>query len=112
MPYIQRNEHGEVTGLTKEPGDSSAEFLTLTHPDVVAFLAEGTTAEEENFSPLTDLEMVRVIEDLVDLLIARNVIILTDFPAAVQKKLLRQRNRRARLFGGVSVVEDGENSLF
>lgn len=112
MPYIQRNAQGEVVGLSKASDDPAAEFLMSYHPDVVAFLAEGSAAQDDQFSPLTDLEMVRVIEDLVDLLIARNVIVLTDLPTAVQKKLLRQRNRRSTLFGGVSMVEDGEKGLF
>ena len=112
MPYVQRNAQGEVVGLLKEPGDSATEFLAASHADVIAFFAEGPPGQGDQFSPLTDLEMVRVIEDLVDLLIAKNVIVLTDLPAAVQKKMLRQRNRRTRLFGGMSIAEEEEKGLF
>lgn len=111
MPYVQRNEQGEVTGLLKDAGDSAKEFLPSSHPDIATFLEEGL-GQEDSFSPLDDLEMVRVIEDLVDLLIAKNLIVLTDLPVAVQKKLLRQRNRRVTLFGGVSMDDEGNKGLF
>lgn len=112
MPYVQRNEQGEVTGLLKDAGDSAKEFLPTSHPDIVAFLSEGGLGQGDSFSPLNDLEMVRVIEDLVDLMIAKNLIVLTDLPMAVQKKLLRQRNRRVTLFGGVSMDDEGNKGLF
>lgn len=112
MPYVQRDELGRLIGLLKEPGDSGGEFLSAAHPEVLAFLSEGEEGEDGQFSPLTDLQMVRVIEDLIDLLIAKNLIVLTDLPTAVQKKLLHQRTRRASLFGDVSMPEDDEKGLF
>lgn len=118
MPYVQRNERAEVVGLLKEPTDSAREFLVSSHPDVVAFLLDrqpgrdGPDGREEGFSLLADLEMVRVIEDLVDLLISKNVIVLTDLPEAVQDKLLRQRNLRSALFGGISLNDEEGKGLF
>jgi hypothetical protein len=112
MPYVQRNAQGQVVALLKDSGDSATEFLMPGHPDITFFLTEVAAVSGDQFSPITDLEMVRVIEDLVDLLIVKNVIVLTDLPAAVQKKLLRQRNRRSRLFGGMNMFDEGNDGLF
>ena len=112
MPYVHRDELGQLIGLLKEPGEGRGEFLPASNPEVLALLSEGGSGEGSQFSPLTDLQMVRVIEDLIDLLIAKNLIVLTDLPTAVQKKLLGQRSRRASLFGDVSLSEDGEKGLF
>lgn len=115
MPYVQRNAQGEIVSLLKEAATSASEFLPATHPEVAAFLSDTAGAPDAAasiFSPTSDLEMVRIIEDLVDLLIAKNVIVLTDLPVAVQQKLLRQRERREVLFGDISMDEEGHGGLF
>jgi hypothetical protein len=45
----------------------------------------------------SDLDMIRVYEDLIDVLMAKNMVLLTDFPAAAQGKLLRRKQMRAML---------------
>jgi hypothetical protein len=43
----------------------------------------------------SDLDMIRVYEDVVDLLISKRVICLTDLPRAAQEKLLRRKHMRS-----------------
>jgi hypothetical protein len=45
----------------------------------------------------SDPDMIRVYEDLVDVLMAKNMVLLTDFPPAAQAKLLRRKQMRAML---------------
>jgi hypothetical protein len=45
----------------------------------------------------TDTSLVRVLEDLIDVLITRGVIQFTDLPEAAQAKLLERRETRASL---------------
>lgn len=59
----------------------------------------------------SDLEMIRVYEDVVDVLISKRIICLTDLPLAAQEKLLRRKHMRS-LFATFSEVlpaaeEDG-----
>jgi hypothetical protein len=101
MPYIQRSAQGEVVALTKT-GDSSSEQLPSDHPDVIRFLAGASTGSGDNSSIemlLSDLKLIRAIEDIIDLLIAKNVIIFSDLPPAVQQKILAKRGEREKLFG-------------
>lgn len=49
----------------------------------------------ENFARL-DADFVRVIEDVIDTLIARNVINITDLPEQAQAKLFARKSFRER----------------
>lgn len=112
MPYVQRNKDGEIVALWKERHESAMEFLPPSDPAVHAFVEAGQADGADGFSLASDLQMVRVIEDVIDLLIAKQVIVLTDLPLAVQQKLLRQRARRERLLKDVSVIDEEEKGLF
>ena len=111
MPYIQRNAEGTIVAIVKEASDDAREFLSPSHPEIITFLCAGS-GEQEQFHPLADLEMVRVIEDLVELLISKNVIVLTDLPPAVQQKLLRQQSRRNKFFSGITIDDGPGGPLF
>jgi hypothetical protein len=95
MPHIQRNRQGEITSLHRDtvPG---AEFLPNDHPEVQAFVGrpgEPVDPTEAHFASL-DSEVIRVVEDLVDVLVARNVIRITDLPAEAQLKLFNRKSFR------------------
>lgn len=95
MPHIQRNRQGEITSLHRDavPG---AQFLPDDHPEVQAFVGRpgvATDSTESHFASL-DGEVIRVIEDLVDVLVARNVIRITDLPAEAQLKLFTRKTFR------------------
>lgn len=119
MPYVQRNPSGDVVALTAEPGESR-ETLCADAPEVIAFLAGVSDAGEHKSGNagsagdllLADLKMIRVIEDVIDLLIAKNVIIFSELPAAVQSKILQKRGQREKLFGsGADIIGSDEGIL-
>ena len=45
----------------------------------------------------SDLDTIRVFEDLADVLINKRIVVLTDFPAAAQEKLMRRKRLRSSL---------------
>lgn len=112
MPYVQRDKNGEIVALWKEKSEFAAEFAAATDPEVEAFVTNGAPLEKSEFSIASDLQMVRVIEDLINLLITKGLIVVTDLPVAVQNKLLQQRARRERLLGSFSIISEGEKGLF
>ena len=60
----------------------------------------------------TDTSLVRVLEDLIDVLITRGVIQFTDLPEAAQAKLLERRETRASLNNRLQLLPmDGDNDL-
>ncbi|TYC51584.1 hypothetical protein ETQ85_24190 [Zoogloea oleivorans] len=51
-----------------------------------------------------DAELIRVIEDVVDVLIDRGLLRLTDLPAEAQRKLMTRKGARARLRHGLDLL--------
>lgn len=104
MPFIRRNASGTVDSLHRRD-EGGCEFLPDDHPDVRAFLGAAAPAPDPAFATL-DADFIRVIEDVIDTLISKNVINITDLPPEAQTKLFGRkgyRERRAkdslRLFG-------------
>ena len=119
MPYIRRDAEGNISGLVETPDGPDTQEASINDPEVMAFLFKDERArgipegcnlhapqclevifglQDARKAMLdSDLGMGRVVEDLVDLLIHKNVIRFTDLPDAAQKKLLARAEARADL---------------
>lgn len=103
MVFVQRNEDGDIVGvLRRELSDAEAasglwQPVTDTDADVAQFARRLGETAEANPLALTDADLARVTEDLIDVLIDRAVIQFTDLPVAAQNKLLQRRQTRASL---------------
>ncbi len=95
MPYVRRGADGRIESLHRERSAQATEFLDDLHPEVHAFLGRPAPSNED-FSRL-DAEFVRVIEDVIDTLIVKNVINITDLPAEAQAKLFARKSFRERV---------------
>jgi hypothetical protein len=91
MPYITRRVDGSIDTLHRDSPRAGAELLPADHPEVSAFLG----GADSGFGRL-DADFVRVIEDVIDTLIARNVINITDLPDQAQAKLFARKSFRER----------------
>ena len=94
MPFIRRNAQGAIDSLHRRD-DGGQEFLPDDHPDVRAFLGAGPVAHDPGFASL-DADFIRVIEDVIDTLISKNVINITDLPLEAQTKLFGRKGYRER----------------
>jgi len=59
----------------------------------------------------TDLALARVLEDLIDTLIAKGLIQFTDLPLAAQAKLLSRRETRAALSDPLQLLPPEDRDL-
>jgi hypothetical protein len=94
MPFVRRDNQGAVDSLHRAQVEGS-EFLADDHPDVQAFVGRIGPGDEV-FTKL-DADFVRVIEDVIDTLIVRNVINITDLPDRAQAKLFARKSFRERV---------------
>lgn len=78
----------------------------MSHPDVQAFLDAA-----KNQLSSSDTETIREIEDLVSVLIAKKVILLTDLPDAAQQKLSERQRMRSELNDLGNLMVDEEDIL-
>jgi hypothetical protein len=95
MLFAKRNAEGRIDSLHRDQVHGSEPMLS-DHPEVLAFLGV-ESSEKYQFSSM-DARLVRVLEDLVDTLIERNVIRLTDLPEDAQQKLLERKRFRDRSY--------------
>ena len=91
MPYILRDDQGHIIRVSAR-SLHGGEVLPHTHPDVVAFLKEnGQNPQqvEESLSELrkTDAEMSRAVEDVIMVLLKKNILKMSDLPKAVQDRM-------------------------
>jgi len=106
MPFVKRNSDGKVIGLSGHAPEGVAEELDLDHPDVQQFL-ESARAHLSS----SDAETIRVIEDLVDVLIRKKLLLLTDLPPAAQQKLMQRQRMRSELGVLGDLMVDAEDIL-
>lgn len=97
MPYVQRDSTGQVVAIFAQPGPGHDEFLPAGHPELAALSGAGEFAH-------LDADLIRIIEDVVDVLIDRGLLRLTDLPPDAQRKLLARKGARARLREGLDLL--------
>jgi hypothetical protein len=113
MPYITRDDDGHVVAVHASPSKDAREKLAPGDPELREFLSgTGDPAELQSALMVSDLELVRVLEDLIAVLIDKRIIMLTDLPNAAQQKLAQRYELRSRLgdLGGI-VAEHEEIPL-
>lgn len=99
MLYVARDGNGEISEAHPVPTGAAQEGLPADNPEVLAFIHERWRQNELHEM---DRDFVRVIEDMIELLMAKDVILFTDLPPKVQEKLLRRKEvRRKSLTDGL-----------
>lgn len=104
MRYVARDGAGLVVAVSLAQDAAHPEALPDDAPELGAFARVLPEA-----GPLagSDLGLVRVLEDLIDLLIDKEVIRFTDLPAPAQDKLMNRRSLRHSL-RGLKLIDDNE----
>jgi len=110
MPYVSRDSTGAIASLHRAASDTAPEYLPDQHDEVQAFVGRSDPAEQ--FAKL-DADFVRVLEDVIDTLIAKNVLNITDLPAEAQAKLFSRKSyREHRAAHALHLFGDSELNSF
>ncbi len=110
MPYVSRNTTGVIIELHDVPPTADSQWLGDTDPEVISFLQRMRMSEQVSHSlSATDYEMIRVVEDLVDLLIEKKIFIFTELPQAVQEKLGARKNIRKNMHSLNNLIDEDED---
>lgn len=110
MAYVLKNEKGQIIASSPNVAvDDQWVFVDNADKDYLTFL------EQELMSRSTfresDIQLARVLEDLISILIERNLIQYTDFPSAAQKRL-RDRQRLRQKSDLNSLLGDDDIAAF
>jgi hypothetical protein len=105
--YAERDKNGKIVSLTRDKTSANAEIISAIDEEVIEFLDRSGDADHpRSLLRLSDSGLVRAIEDLIDVLIAKNVIRFTDLPVHTQKKITARRKIRERLSSDDLMVDD------
>ena len=108
--YVRRNDKGDVVAVSEEALDGFVE-VQVDNADLQAFLAAGAGAPENERFRESDSSLIRVIEDLVDLLAMKGVIRFTDLPPEAQQKLMARKSMRGQ-DDHLNLIDDTGDDLF
>ncbi len=112
MPYVKRNESGEIVSLTQTTDNAHREFLAATSPEIVTFLFNSREIDlSRHVLAESDKDVARITEDLIYLLISKNIILFTELPEAVQEKLLSREKLRSTVAGVMENFLDDNDTL-
>jgi len=95
MPYVQRGLDGTIKAVsqTEKIGLDWEEVESGSH-EYQAYL-DVALKKEDQFRE-SDIQLARVLEDLISLLIDRDFIRFTDFPEPAQKRLIERQGLRSK----------------
>ncbi len=115
MPHVQRGPQGSIVAIFGEVRQGITEWVPFNDPEVVSFLGcQGQPCPmipDLNELSQIDMSLIRIIEDLIDLMTQKNMIMFTELPTAAQAKLLSKRSVRERLQESSIDLDEGNVPL-
>ena len=107
MLYIERNEDGTVAAICQSPTEKATEQKSLMDEEVLEFLGREKNIDSWiQLLSLSDVSIIRVLEDLIDVLVKKNIIMMTDLPEEARDKLKERKSVRKKMDNGQLVVDD------
>lgn len=99
MPFVHRDHDGNIQAVYEEYLEGTEE-VDPGDADLMAFIQRnipqaGNVLSDEWVQ--SDLALARVLEDLIEVLMEKKVILFTDFPEGAQQKLRERRGLRKEL---------------
>lgn len=95
--YVKRDQYGRVIAISLEKSAEFTESISIDSIDVQHFFQEEKQGDHAFTDSLheSDVDFIRVLEDLINLLSSKGIIQFTELPAEVQKKLLTRQSIRS-----------------
>ena len=111
MFYVQRDAQGQLVRVEAAVYAEATETLPADHHEIQAWYANEVMEVSLKQLKQSDLEMIRVLDDLIEVLISKGVILVTDLPAPAQAKFMDRSQAREALGGLSLLVEDDEEGF-
>jgi len=107
--YIKRDKDGQICAVYSQENEGITEQVDTDDPEFMDFLMRCDSNLQLKFLK-SDLQLIRVVEDVINILMDKNIITITDFPQPVIDKLLARQAFRKRYTGvaGMEYKDDEE----
>ena len=103
MPFVKRDEQGAVIAVSQVSELDFFEELPTGSPELSGFMQ---TMDVSSPIDATDQGFVRVLEDVVELLVEKGVILFTDLPESAQEKVMLRQQLRSKLGTKLDLIGD------
>jgi hypothetical protein len=108
MPFVKRDEDGQIVAVYQQPLQDGLEEVPPEDRGLQMFLDEVLLDYAANRNWIkSDLGLVRVLEDVIEVLIDRGVFMFTDLPDQAQQKL-RERHGLRKEFAYIETLFGSE----
>jgi len=107
MPYIERSADGKIIGLRTIAGPNSTEEKSITDEEILDFLKNNLDNQFlKSLLAHSDAGLIRLLEDLIDLLTKKNIILFTELPEKAQEKIIEREQIRGKISSQNIIVEE------
>ncbi len=111
MLYVKRDAWGNLQQVEAAPFEGMDGELLADSQEAEAWYANQSAEISLMQLKKSDLDMIRVLEDLITVLIRKGVVRITDLPEAAQGKLVGRSKARDVLGGLHRLINDDEFKL-
>jgi len=111
MFHVQRNAQGALVRVEATSFAEATATLPADDHEIQAWFANESVENSLNALKLSDIEMIRVLDDLIQVLTNKGVLRITDLPPAAQAKLMDRNRARVALGGLSNLIDDEETAL-
>ena len=109
MLYIERDSNGHIVGVHTKATAATTEQKSIMDEEIIDFLNRSVDTDPwMQLLSLSDVGIIRILEDLVDLLMRKNIIRFTDLPEEAQKKIQERKQIRQKLTPEQLVVAEDD----
>lgn len=111
MFYVQRDAQGQLVRVEAAAYAEATGTLPADDHEVQAWFANEAVEHSLNQLRHSDIEMIRVLDDLIQVLAIKGILRITDLPPAAQAKLMDRTQARVALGGLSQLINDEETGL-
>jgi hypothetical protein len=108
---VQRDAQGQLIRVEAAAYAEATETLPADHHEIQAWYANEAVENSLKQLKQSDFEMIRVLDDLIQVLTSKGVIRVTDLPPAAQAKLMDRTQAREALGGLSQLIDEDESGL-
>jgi hypothetical protein len=107
MLYVERDKDGKIIALHNNSDKNTGEEKSIMDREILDFLNDNVdTDQSTEFLSFSDMGIIRILEDLIELLIRKNIILFTELPEHAQLKSRERKRVRATMPSQDPTVDD------
>lgn len=95
--FVKRDQNGKITAVSQQQDAEFAEAVNSDSAELTDFFTANNTDNPVRSFRRSDADLIRVLEDLVDLLTEKGIIQFTDLPEPAQQKLIARQSLRRNI---------------